>query len=65
MISSFNIYMQGAQKLLLGNMLPSEETTLMTTRILCRSVTEQLERQPGGHNILVSAWNLTKEQRGY
>ena len=42
---------------------PSEETLLMTARILRGSVTAQLQSQPGNQNSLVPAWSLTKEQR--
>ena len=46
-------------------MLPSEETLLMTARILWGSVTAQLQSQPWNQNSLVPAWSLTKEQREY
>ena len=47
-----------------SDMMPSEETLLMTARILSESVTI-LQSQPGNQNSLVQAWSLTKEQRGY
>ena len=46
-------------------MLPSEETLLMTARVLWGSVTAQLQSQPGNQNSLAPAWSRTKEQRGY
>ena len=36
-------------------MLPSEETMLMTARILSGNMTAQIERQHGHHNSLVPA----------
>ena len=45
-------------------MLPSEETPIMTARILWGSVTTQNQSQLGNQNSLVPAWSRTKEQKG-
>ena len=44
-------------------MLPSEDTLLMTARILWGSVTAQLQSQPGNQNSMVPACSLAKEKK--